>query len=88
MYAFVTVLVGMGAVNSQNNLLFAAFGVSMAAVLVSGFVSGAMLLGLRVKREAVEPTRAGEPLSVRYEVTNTGRFMPALGLRVEEASSR
>ena len=38
-YMLVTVFIAVGAFNSQNNLLFWAFGLSLAAMVVSGILS-------------------------------------------------
>ncbi|XOV76788.1 MAG: hypothetical protein ACFHWZ_08095 [Phycisphaerales bacterium] len=57
-YIVVTVLLGIGSINSQNNLLFIVFGVALGAMLVSGVVSGAMMMGLEVDRRPVAPRRS------------------------------
>jgi len=80
----VTLLVSLGAFNSQNNLLFWAFGVGLSLLIVSGFVSGSMLMGVRIEREAAAPAAAGDPLTIRYAVTNKSKWMPAIALTVRE----
>ncbi len=86
-YIGLTCLLAIGAVNSQNNLLFFAFGLSLAALLVSGIVSGTTLMRVRVSREPVGVGQVGEPLRVRYELTNTSRALPAFALTVRERES-
>ncbi len=83
-YALFTVLVGLAAVNRQNNLLFWILGVMLSALLISGFVSGIMMSSLRVRRLVAGHGVVGEPLTVRYSVTNTSPFLPAFGLHIEE----
>ena len=83
-YAGLTILVGHAAVNRQNNLLFWILGVMLAGLLVSGLVSGIMMRSLRVKRLVAGHGLVGEPLAVRYWVTNRSRFLPAFGLHIEE----
>lgn len=88
MYVAVCVFLLVGAVNSQNNLLFAALGLGIAGLIVSGVVSGSALLGVIAERIDVSESAVGSPTTVRYAVTNRSRFMPAFGLMIEEMSPR
>jgi uncharacterized protein (DUF58 family) len=88
MYVVVNLFLAVGALNSQNNLLFAALGVAIGGLLVSGVVSGWSLMGLRLEREPVGPGVVGRPLPIRYVLHNTNRFMPAFALHVEEVRTR
>lgn len=83
-YILVTLLLALGAFNSQNNLLFWAFGFSLAVLVVSGALSGAMLMGVDVRRERLQDTDAGSPLTIRYRVRNRNRLMPAFALSIDE----
>lgn len=85
MYIFVTVLIALGAFNSQNNLLFWAFGLALAVFVVSGIISGAMLLGVQVQRIGVSDAHAGDQIRIRYQATVRGGIIPAFALTVEEA---
>jgi len=85
MYVGVTILLSVGAINSQNNLLFIALGLALGGLLVSGFISGASLLNLEVHRIAPVRGGVGEPLRIRYVVRNTGRLVPAFGLTLRES---
>jgi uncharacterized protein (DUF58 family) len=87
-YLITTFFVAIGGFNSQNNLLFWAFGVAIAGLILSGIVSGAPLMNLKLARDRVEPGAVGEPLRVRYRVKNTGRLWPAFALRVDELGDR
>lgn len=83
-HILLTGLLGLGAINSQNNLLYLVFGVAAGAILVSGIISGSMLLGLRVEREPLEPAQCGEPWIIRYRVRNTSRWLPAFAILLRE----
>lgn len=85
-YIFLTLLVALGAFNSQNNLLFWAFGFGLSLLVVSGFLSGAMLMGLDFEREPVAPGTVGEPLSLHYRLTNRNRVVPAFALSIAEVA--
>lgn len=83
-YIFVTVLVALGAFNSQNNLLFWAFGFSLALLVVSGLLSGLMLMGVDLERLEVSEASAGGPAMIAYRVRNTNRVVPAFALTIME----
>ena len=87
LYIGVTFFLAVGAINSQNNLLFAALGLAIGGLLVSGIISGASLLGLRVERDPIARAAAGSPLTVSYTITNSNRMFPAFGLHVVEVPS-
>lgn len=84
LYCLLVVVVALASVNRPNNLLVWIFAAMLVALLVSGIVSGAMLIRLRAHR--IEPRRArvGELLVVRYELRNAARFMAAFDLHVVE----
>jgi uncharacterized protein (DUF58 family) len=83
-YCGVTLLIALGAFNSQNNLLFWAFGFAIGGLIVSGLISGAMLMGVDVARESVGRPEAGDDLVIRYRVSNRNRFVPAFALSIDE----
>ena len=88
LYVAISVVLGIGAINSQNNLLFVVFGVALSALLFSGFLSGAMLMGVTVERRPLTPVPAGQPLRVTYAVHNRNRFIPAFALSISERRPR
>lgn len=83
-YVVTTVVLVLGAINGQNNLLFIIFGLAVGGLIVSGLVSGANLMGIRVDRLESEPCAAGEIATVRYRVSNRNWMAPAFGLQIEE----
>lgn len=80
----VTLLIVVGAVNAQNNLLFFLFGISLSAMLASGVVSGGMMMGVDVDRVGLRPARAGELVRLAYRVHNRNRFLPVLSIMVAD----
>lgn len=84
LYLGVTLFLAIGAINSQNNLLFAALGIAVGALLVSGVMSGGGLWRLRMERLPLPVARAGEPCSIRYRLVSIGRLWPSFALHVEE----
>ncbi|MEM0984534.1 MAG: DUF58 domain-containing protein [Planctomycetota bacterium] len=83
LYTAITVFVAIGAINSQNNLLFIALGVAVSAMVVSGLISGAALVAVSIRRDPIGATRVDEPISLRYTIENRRR-LPAFGLVIAE----
>lgn len=83
-YIATTVMLAFGAVQSQNNLLFWAFGIAVAGLLISGIVSGSALMGLQMARLGVSESPVGRTTFMRYALRNRNRFFPAMALNIEE----
>lgn len=84
MYTITTVFLAVGAINSQNNLLFWAFGLAVAGMLVSGIVSGASLMGIEVARDPIETSQVHGVMRIRYRVRNSNRVFPAFSINLSE----
>jgi uncharacterized protein (DUF58 family) len=83
-YILTTMLLALGAINAQNNLLFWAFGLGVGGLLVSGVVSGIMLLAVRIDRALVPPVAVGGEVRIRYRIHNRSHLIPLFGLVVDE----
>lgn len=84
LYCGLILLIGLLAMNSQNNLLFSVFAVCFSGLVVSGMVSGVMMLGVRVRRIDPDHGQVGQPLLVRYAIDNRNRFLPIFNIHIEE----
>lgn len=87
MYLATVFFLAVGGFNSQNNLLFWAFGVGVAGLLISGIVSGAPLMRLELARSRVEPVSVAEQIRIGYGLRNRGRLWPAYAIRIDEIPS-
>lgn len=65
-YLVITVGVGLGALNTGNNLLYLVLGLLLSTVVVSGVLSERCLGDLSVRRLPVDGARAGEPFALRW----------------------
>ncbi len=83
-----SLVIALGAINSQNNLLFLALGLSLGALAVSGIVSGASLLGVRLSRRVPTGAQCFRAMEIAYSVRNANRVFPALGLSIGEELPR
>jgi uncharacterized protein (DUF58 family) len=86
-FVITTLLVALGAINSQHNLLYWLFGLAVGSLLFSGILSGAVLMGVEIERLPSVRGVAGQPLRIAYRVSNRSRMVPALALHIEEWST-
>lgn len=75
---------GVAAVNSGANLLYAVFGLSLGILLVSRTIGRIALRKLTVKRVLPEHAMVGRPLELGYEIENKKRFWPTLSVTLAE----
>lgn len=83
LFVAVSGMLGLGAINAQNNLLFVLFGVALGALLVSGVLSGSMMMRIRATRDTPHTGQVGAPLRIRYRLKKTGR-LPAFAITTRE----
>ncbi len=83
-FILITVFLAIGAVNSQNNLLFWIFGLSVAAVIVSGIISGNSLMGLRHAGHEIPDTPVGVTRDLMHTLVSRNRVLPVFALNIRE----
>jgi len=77
---------GIVAVNSGNNLLYLVVAAMLAVFALSGLLGHRNLRGVGLRLLAPEEAWAGRPVSVRAELVNHRRFLPAFLLSVRPES--
>lgn len=87
LYVGATFMLLLGAMSSQNNLLFATVGLALATVIVSGFLAGSSMMGLRFARRLPVKAEAGTPVRIVYHTSNRNRLITAFALRVLDLAS-
>jgi uncharacterized protein (DUF58 family) len=85
-YALATVVIGIAALNTGNNLLYIVVAAMLAAILVSGVVSAAVLRRLELDIRLPEHVFAERPVMGRIVLRNPRHFLPAFSIRVIPAS--
>jgi uncharacterized protein (DUF58 family) len=81
-YVLVTLVIGIAALNTGNNLLYIVVAAMLAAILVSGIVSAMVLRGLELEVRLPEHVFAGRPVVGRIGLRNPRRFLPSFSIRV------
>lgn len=81
-YLVLTVGIGLGALNTGNNLLYLVLGLLLATIVVSGVLSEQVIADLEVRRVLPDGAFALEPFPLRYEVRR--RRGQAFALKVKE----
>ena len=81
-YALVTLVIGIAALNTGNNLLYIVVAAMLAAILVSGVVSAWVLRWLELDVRLPEHLFAGHPVLGRIVVRNPRKYLPSFSIRV------
>lgn len=68
-YLVLTLGIGLGALNTGNNLLYLVLGFLLGIIVLSGVLSERVIAAIRVKRLLPEGAWATEPFPLRYEVS-------------------
>ncbi len=84
-YVLVTMVIGIAALNTGNNLLYIVVAAMLAAILVSGVASAAVLRSLELDVRLPEHVFAGRPIVGQIVMRNPRRFLPAFSIRVVTA---
>src|SRR3984885_9688831 len=84
-YVLVTLVIGIAALNTGNNLLYIVVAAMLSAILVSGVVSALVLRGLELEVRLPEYVFAGRPVVGRIVLWNPRRFLPSFSIRVVPA---
>jgi len=81
-YVLVTLVIGIAALNTGNNLLYIVVAAMLAAIIVSGYVSALVLRYLELDIHLPEHVFAGRPVLGRILLRNPRRVLPSFSIRV------
>ncbi len=88
LYVIATLLIGIAALNTGNNLLYIVVAAMLAAILVSGVVSAVGLRDLELDVRLPEHVFAGRPVLGRILLTNPRRRLPSFSIHVVPSKRR
>ena len=81
-YALVTLVIGIAALNTGNNLLYIVVAAMLAAIIVSGYFSALVLGLLELDLRLPEHVFAGRPVLGQIVVRNPRRWLASFSIRV------
>jgi uncharacterized protein (DUF58 family) len=81
-YITITLLIGIAALNTGNNLLYIVVAAMLSAILVSGIASAMVLRELELDIRLPEHVFAGRPVLGKIAVRNPRARIPAFSIRV------
>ena len=88
LYVLVTLVIGIAALNTGNNLLYIVVAAMLAAIIVSGYVSALVLRHLELDIHLPEHVFAGRPVMGRIVLRNLRRSLPSFSVRVVSARKK
>src|SRR5579884_3149264 len=81
-YLGVSLVIGIAALNTANNLLFIVLAAMLAAIVVSGIASAAVLRRLELDVIVPRNAFANKPVQLRVNLMNPRLLMPAFSVKV------
>lgn len=82
LYVLATLVIGIAALNTGNNLLYIVVAAMLAAILVSGILSAMVLRRLQLDVRLPEHVFAGQTVTGNVVLRNPRRFLPAFSIRI------
>ncbi len=84
-YILISVVIGIAAINTGNNLLYVVVAALLSAILISGIASALVLRSLSLDVHLPEHVFAARPMLARLLLRNTSTWMPSFSVRVVPA---
>ena len=84
-YIMITVVIGIAAINTGNNLLYVIVAALLSAIVVSGIASAVVLRSLELDVHLPEHVFAARPMLARLLLRNFSSWMPSFSVRVVPA---
>jgi uncharacterized protein (DUF58 family) len=87
-YIMITVVIGIAAINTGNNLLYVIVAALLSAILISGVASAVVLRSLELDVHLPEHVFAARPMLARLFIRNGSSWMPSFSVRVVPAKRK
>ncbi|MFY9674172.1 MAG: DUF58 domain-containing protein [Terriglobales bacterium] len=87
-YILITVVIGIAAINTGNNLLYVIVSALLGAIIVSGIASAVVLRSLALEVLLPEHVFAGRPMMARFLLRNRSSWMPSFSVRIVPAKRK
>jgi len=87
-YILISVVIGIAAINTGNNLLYVVVAALLSAILVSGVASALVLRSLELDVHLPEHVFARRPMLARLLLRNASLWLPSFSVRVVPAKRK
>jgi uncharacterized protein (DUF58 family) len=87
-YILISVVIGIAAINTGNNLLYVVVAALLSAILVSGVASAFVLRSLELDVHLPEHVFAARPMLARLLLRNSSSWLPSFSVRVVPAKRK
>jgi uncharacterized protein (DUF58 family) len=87
-YILITVVIGIAAINTGNNLLYVIVAALLSAIAVSGVASALVLRCLELDVHLPEHVFAGRPVLARILLRNSSSWLPSFSIHVVPAKRK
>jgi len=87
-YILISVVIGIAAINTGNNLLYVVVAALLSAILVSGIASALVLRSLMLDVHLPENVFAGRPMLACLLLRNASSWLPSFSVRVVPAKRK
>jgi uncharacterized protein (DUF58 family) len=87
-YILISVVIGIAAINTGNNLLYVVVAALLSAILVSGIASALVLRSLTLDVHLPEHVFATRPMLARLLLRNSSSWLPSFSVRVVPAKRK
>jgi uncharacterized protein (DUF58 family) len=87
-YILISVVIGIAALNTGNNLLYVVVAALLSAILVSGVASAQVLRSMELDVHLPENVFAGRPMLARLLLRNASAWLPSFSVRVVPAKRK
>src|SRR5215470_15806179 len=87
-YILITVVIGVAAINTGNNLLYVVVASLLSAIVVSGVASALVLQHLELDVRLPEHVFAGRPVLARILLRNQSTWLPSFSIRIVPAKRK
>ena len=87
-YILISVVIGIAAINTGNNLLYVVVAALLSAILVSGVASALVLRSLQLDVHLPEHVFAQRPMLARLLLRNASSWLPSFSVRVVPAKRK
>ncbi len=83
-----SLVVGFGALNTGNNLLYLSFGIMLSSVIASGIVSSINISNIEVNIVSNKDMFALTPTPLKFTVTDKKRVFPSYSITIEMGGNK